>query len=146
MSERKTFYRSGAQLAVNGRGQPEGRQRITQLPANGLAACPRTGCQRYEKGYSVTLNLADPQDANVMRFIREGKAGRFLEALVPGVEGVRQITFPPGYCPGHRPWEAPVYIVGERKSTRDEWHHRYVEGGEALVKTVKRKLEMEGKE
>ena len=140
------FYRSGAQLSVQGRGQPEGRQRLTALRPVGLSACPKTGCERYEKGYTITLNLADPEDANVLRFLREGKAGRFIEEVMPGVEGLRHIVFPPGQCPGHRPWERPTYIVGEHKATHDEFQTRYLEGGDALVKATKRKLEMSGKE
>ena len=148
---RRRFYggtprTSGRQLSVQGRGQPEGRQRITTIRPNAITACPKTGCERYEKGYSVVLNLGDPRDANVARYIREGKAGRHIEEVMPGVQGLIRMAFPPGYCPGHRPWERPVYIVGERKTTQDEWHHRYLEGGEALVKATKRKLEMSGEE
>jgi len=35
-------------------------------------------------------------------------------------------------------------IVGQRKTVHDEWHTRYQQGGEALVKAVSRKQEMEG--
>lgn len=143
---RKSYYRpsprwSGAQLPVNGLRQSEGRQRLTVIRPDSLVACPKTGCERYEKGYSVMLNLADPQDANVLRYVREGKAGRFVEEVM-NVERLRKITFPPGHCPGHRPWERPTYVVGERRTDHDEWHYRYQEGGEALVKAVKRKMEI----
>lgn len=143
--ERKTFYRSGPQLSVQGAGQPEGMQKISVLKPVGITACPKKGCVRYEQGYSVTLNLADERDANVLRYIREGQAGRHIEEAM-AVQGLVRITFPPGYCPGHRPWENPVYIVGERRTTHDEFHHRYLAGGEALVKATSRKLEIQGKE
>lgn len=142
---RRNFYRSGAQLPVQGRGQKEGQQLVTTLRRQGIRRCFKASCERYEKGYTVTLNLADPADANLARYIREGKAGRYEEVLLTGVEGGMQFQFPPGECPGHRlDWQDdPVYIVGERKTVHDEWHERYCKGSEALVAATSRLKEIE---
>ena len=138
----RTFYRSGAELDVIGHGQQAGQQRLSVLKRDGIAPCPKTGCKRWEEGWSVTLNLNDPDDANLMRFIREGKMGRFEEERMAGLTGGVRIHFPPGQCVGHKPWENPVYIVGERKTVQSEWHERLDTGARALIAAVERKNEM----
>ena len=138
---KKAFYRSGEQLSVTGHGQLEGRQKIAALRPRGIMACPKSGCVRYEKGYAIVLNLADPEDANVARFVHEGKMGRYEEQILES--GVIRFWFLPGQCSGHRRgWEEPVYIVGQRKTNHDEFHSRYIAGSEALVKATTRVKEM----
>ncbi len=141
---RKTFYKSGEALSVQGRGQPEGRQKITTLRRKGVEPCPKSGCTRDERGYELVVNPADAPDANLIRFLREGKAGRFLETALDA--GLIKFFIYPGQCPGHKPdWQEPVYIVGTRKTNHDEYHTRYLEGGEALVKATTRALDMRPK-
>lgn len=142
---RRNFYRAGAGLSAQGRGQQEGQQLITTLRRQGIRRCQRDGCDRDLKGYAVTLNLADPADANVARYIREGKAGRCEERLLDGVSGAVEFRFPPGECPGHRlDWQDdPVYFAGERKTVHDEWQERYQTGSEALVAATTRLREMQ---
>ena len=134
---RRSYYRSGPQLSVQGRGQPEGMQKITALRRTIRLACPKSGCKRYEEGWQIVLNLADPKDANVARYIREGKLSlRYEEVLLPEIQGAVAFRFLPGQpCPGHTGdgWQEPIYIVGERKTVHDEWHERYCTGAEALV-------------
>ena len=143
---RRKFYRGGPQLPVQGRGQQPGQQKITALRQAVRLPCPRTDCDKYEKGWQIVVNMADPADANVARYIREGKLKlRYEEVLLQ--DKVLAFRFPPGQpCPGHQDsgWEEPIYIVGQRKTNHDEWHHRYGEGARALVKATTRKKEMEG--
>jgi len=147
---KRTFSRAGAQLPVQGRGQEEGRQLITTLRRKGMRRCFKDGCERYEKGYTIALNLSDKADANLLRYIREGKAGRYAELPMPLEDGgvspvLVQIQFPPGECPGHRlDWQDdPIYIVGERKTVHDEWQDRYRTGAEALVVATTRLKDMQ---
>ena len=140
---RRKFYRSGAGLSVQGQGQEEGQQHIATLRRQGIRRCFKDGCERYEKGYDIVLDLADPADANVARYIREGKAGRYEERLL--VKGATAFHFLPGECPGHRlDWQDdPVYFVGQRKTVHDEFQERYQTGAEALVAATMRLQEME---
>jgi hypothetical protein len=143
-----TFYRSGKELSVAGYGQQEGQQSLSVLKRKGMRRCFKDGCERYEKGWDVTLNLADPQDANAARFIREGKLGRFEERVMGGLEGVLTFHFSPGECLGHQmDWQDdPVYIAGTRKTVREEWHTRLDGGARTLIAATTRKNEMAGKE
>ncbi len=127
---------------------PEGTQQIAALRRKGdRRPCPRAGCERYEKGWQVVLNMADPADANVARFIREGKTmRRYEEMAADGLEGVITFRFHAGQpCLGHLAggWEEPVYVVGDRKTDHDEWHYRYEEGALALIAATTRLREME---
>lgn len=108
-------------------------QLITVDRRRGLRACDKE-CERYNRGYTITLNLADPADANLARYIREGKAGRAVEVPML-VEGAVEFQFPPGQCPGHQlSWQDdPAYFAGVRRTVHDEWHERYAVGAEALV-------------
>lgn len=119
-------------------------QKVTALKKQGKKACQKDGCERHEKGYVVTVNLADRNDANLTRYIREGKAGRCSEETLE--HGLVRFHFPPGECPGHRlGWEdeLPVYFVGERKTVHDEYHERLDTGAKALVAATTRLSEME---
>lgn len=128
-----TFYPGGQSLPVNGYGQVEGRQHLVALRNQGRAPCPGKGCPAYEKGWTIEVNTADPEDVNVARYIREGKTGlRFAEALL--MQGVIQFHFlAEQFCLGHKvDWDDPTYIVGQRKATPDEYINRLGEGIEAI--------------
>ena len=126
---------------------PEGTQQLTAIRrVADRKPCPKAGCDKYEKGWEVVLDLNNPEDANVARFIREGKTGRRYEEylLVKGAVAFRFLAGQP--CLGHLNdgWEEPVYIAGDRKTDHDEWHYRYCEGAEGLVAATTRLKEMEG--
>jgi hypothetical protein len=146
---KRTFYKSGAQLPTEGYGQPEGMQAITAVRRKGIVNCPKDGCPKYEKGYSIVVDMNSDADRNVARFVREGKIGRFAEELLE--HGLIRFHFPPGQCSGHRiTWddELPVYFVGQtaaghkRKTNHDEYQERFHDGSHALIKTTQRKKEM----
>jgi hypothetical protein len=146
---RTNFYRSGQQLSGQGHGQAEGMQAITAAKRQGSKPCPKDGCERWEKGYSITLDLSDEKDANLYRYIREGKAGQHKEAAL--VEGAIRIDFFPGQCTGHRlQWEddEAIYFAGttpagrKRRTTHDEYQERYQVGGDALIEARTRLKEM----
>src|SRR5574341_2164021 len=109
--------------------------------------CEEMGCPQYEQGYQIVLNTADPADTNLARYLDEGKAQRFFEKEIL-MDGAVAYKFPAGQpclrSPHDVPsWDDPVYIVGERKTTKDEWHTRLSEGAEALVAATTRLKEME---
>lgn len=138
---KKTFYRAGAELEVAGPGQMEGMQRVGVIRPEGYTACPKSGCPRYEKGWEIVLNMHDPEDANVARFVREGKTGCRYEETIDET-GVLKFRFPAGQCPGHRPWENPKYVVGRRFTTGDEFDERLDSGARALIAATSRKQEV----
>ena len=116
------------------------------MTKRGRLPCPGSGCPAYEKGWDIELNLADPADANLMRYIHEGKTQRqFAEAiLMPGV--IRVHFLAEQFCMGHRAalWaEEEKYVVGTRQATQDEFDYRWQEGGEALAAATKRLKEMQ---
>jgi len=143
---RQTFYRSGSGLGVSLPGEPEDRQHIAAMTKRGRLPCPGSGCQAYEKGWDIDLNMADPEDANLARFIREGKAQRkYAKALLmPGVIRFHFLAEQP--CMGHHAamWaEDEKYVVGTRQATQDEFDYRFQAGGEALAVATQRLKEME---
>jgi hypothetical protein len=124
---RRTFYRSGAELLSGN------EQRLGALRRDVREPCPGAGCPLYENGWSIEVNLADAQDANVARFIREGKTGRRYEEVLL-MENVMQFRFYADQpCLGHKiAWRDPVYLVGQRKATESEYKDRLGEGVEAI--------------
>jgi hypothetical protein len=125
-------------------------QAITAAKRQGVKPCPKDGCERWEKGYSISLDLGDEGDASLYRYIREGKAGQYQEA--PLVDGAVRIQFPPGQCTGHKlQWEddEALYFAGttaaghKRRTTHEEYQERYQVGGDALIAARTRLREME---
>lgn len=145
MNKRSFYPGNHVSLSATRRGMPEGTQQLGAIRrVDDRRPCPKTGCEKYEHGWNIVLNLHDPDDANVARFIREGKTGRlYEETLLEG--GVLTLHFLAGQpCLGHlvSGWSEPVYIAGDRKTVHDEWHNRYCEGAEALVAATTRLKEI----
>lgn len=144
---RSTFYRGGAALPVHGRGQEPGQQRIAAVRRLVKRTCAEIGCAQHELGWTIQVDLSSPEDANVARFIREGKTRRrYAEVeLVPGAVEFRFAAGQPCLSSPHQveSWEEPAYFVGDRQTVREEWHTRFEEGGDALIAVTTRLREME---